>query len=190
MKHEGWLKATRYISKLKVLRLQVIMEFIGWKAGYYSSFLKKGWGYIGFGLCVIPSVCSFVRHNFVSAQYLENNFIEFEQILYMHFYWQDLAWDCYASFFLHLYRSYGPWSTPKFCFRSISWEQIDRISPNFICAFIFTRSSLGSLHIIFPTFVPELWPLIYAKILFLLNILRINLQNFTKFYIYIHIDKI
>ena len=40
------------------------------------------------------------------------------------------------------------------------------------------------------TFVPELWPLIYAKISFPLNILRANLQNFTKFYICIHIDKI
>ena len=39
-------------------------------------------------------------------------------------------------------------------------------------------------------FVPELWPLVYAKILLLLNILRINWQNFTKFYLCIHIDKI
>ena len=49
---------------------------------------------------------------------------------------------------------------------------------------------LGLLHIIFCTFVPKLWPLIYAKISFLLNILRTNEQNFTKFYICIYIDKI
>ena len=36
----------------------------------------------------------------------------------------------------------------------------------YIYAFILTRSSLGLLHIIFPTFVPVLWPLIYAKICF------------------------
>ena len=59
-----------------------------------------------------------------------------------------------------------------------------------IYAFILTRSSLGLLHAMFRSFVPELWPLIYAKISFPLNILRTNWQNFTKFYICIHIDKI
>ena len=53
-----------------------------------------------------------------------------------------------------------------------------------------TRSTLGFLHIIFHLFVSEVWPLIYAKILFLFNILRTNGQNFTKFYICIHINKI
>ena len=67
---------------------------------------------------------------------------------------------------------------------------MDRISPNFIYAFILKRSTLGLLHIIFRTFVPELWPLIYAKISFPFNILRTNGQNFTKFYICIHIEKI
>ena len=42
-------------------------------------------------------------------------------------------------------------------------------------------SSLGLLHVIFHTFLPELWSLIYAIILFPLNILRTNSQNFTKF---------
>ena len=44
--------------------------------------------------------------------------------------------------------------------------------------------------IVFRTFVPMLWPLIYAKISFPSNILRTNGQNFTKFYKCIHIDKI
>ena len=65
----------------------------------------------------------------------------------------------------------------KFRFHSISWEQIDRISPNFIYAFISTRSSLELSHIIFRNFVPELWPLIYAKTLFLL---KIQLKGITK----------
>ena len=43
------------------------------------------------------------------------------------------------------------------------------------------RSSLEFLQVIFRHFVPELWPLIYAKISFPLNILRINWQNFTNF---------
>ena len=125
-----------------------------------------------------------------SAQYLENKLTDFHQILYMHSFWQDLAWDCNTLFFAHLYQSNGPWFTPKFCFRSISWEQMDRISPNFIYAFILTRSTLGLLHIIFRTFVSELWPLIYAIISFPYNIYRTNGQNFTKFCICIHIDKI
>ena len=41
-----------------------------------------------------------LRKSFVSAQYLENKSSEFQQILYVHSYWQDLAWDCYTSFFL------------------------------------------------------------------------------------------
>ena len=91
---------------------------------------------------------------------LENKWTEFHQILYMHSYWQDLFSDCYTSFFAHLYQYYGPWFMPKCRFRSITWEQIDRISPNFIYAFILTRSILGLLHIIFCTYVLELWPLV------------------------------
>ena len=67
---------------------------------------------------------------------------------------------------------------------------MDRISQNFIYAFIFTKASLELMYVIFRTFVPELWPLIYAKISFPFNILRTNGQNFTKFYICNHIDKI
>ena len=67
---------------------------------------------------------------------------------------------------------------------------MDRISPNLTYAIILTRSTLGLLAVIFRTFVPVLWPLIYAKILFTFSILRTNGQNFTKYYICIHIDKI
>ena len=49
---------------------------------------------------------------------------------------------------------------------------------------------LGLLAVIFRPFVPVLWPLIYAKISFPFNILRTDGQNFTKFNICIHIDKI
>ena len=79
---------------------------------------------------------------------------------------------------------------PEFCLRSISLEQIDRFSPHFIYAFILTRSSLGLLHTIFCPFKPEFWPVLNAKFLFPLNILRTNWQIFTKFYIYIDIDKL
>ena len=103
-----------------------------------------------------------------------------------HSYWQDLALNWYTSFFAHLLQSHGPRFMPKFCFRSISWKQMDRISPNFIYAFILTRSTLELLHIIFGTFVPELWPLIDLKISFRLNILRTNGQILTKLYIYLY----
>ena len=52
--------------------------------------------------------------SFVSAQYLKNQLVEFHQILYMHLSWQDLAWDCYTSFFANSYQSYGPSLTPNF----------------------------------------------------------------------------
>ena len=75
-------------------------------------------------------------------------------------------------------------------FHSISPEQIDGFSPNFIYAFILLRSSLGLLHVIFRTFEPELWPWIYAKFSFPFYILSTNEQNFTNFYMCNHIDKI
>ena len=45
------------------------------------------------------------------------------------------------------------------CFRSIAWEQIDGIWPNFAYALMLTRSSLGLLHVNFRKFTTELWPL-------------------------------
>ena len=56
----------------------------------------------------------------ISAQYLENYITYFHQILYMHLYLQDLALDCYTSFFAYLYQSYGPLFTQKICFLSLS----------------------------------------------------------------------
>ena len=67
---------------------------------------------------------------------------------------------------------------------------MDRISANFICATILTRSMSGLLHIIFCSFVPDLWPLVYSKISFPLNILRTIGQILTNLYIIIHTDKI
>ena len=157
--------------------------------------------------------------NFVSAKYLENKLTEFHQILYMHLYWQDLGWDCYTSFFTNLYQHYRPWFTAEFRLRTLSWAQIDRfitkypyaliltrlrlgllrhfsliytraMALNVLCALILTRFRLG-LYMSLRSFVPELWPLNFARISsFPLNILRTNWQIFTKFYICIYIDKI
>ena len=46
------------------------------------------------------------------------------------------------------------------------------------------------VNIIFRTFMPELLPFVYDKNLFPLNILRTKRQNFSKFYLCIHIDNI
>ena len=86
--------------------------------------------------------------NFVSDQYLKNKLTDFHQILYMNSYWQDLALDI-MSFFANMYQSYGPWFTPKFCFRSLSWELFYRIYPNFVCTLMLTWSSLGLFRVIF-----------------------------------------
>ena len=45
-------------------------------------------------------------------------------------------------------------------------------------------------HNFFEHLYQELWPLIYAEISFPLNILVSTWHIFTKFYIWIHIDKI
>ena len=49
----------------------------------------------------------------------------------MHWYWQDLGWDCYLAFFTNLQQSYGPCFISEFRFHSISLEKIDRIWPIF-----------------------------------------------------------
>ena len=49
-----------------------------------------------------------LHQNLVFVQYLENQLVEYHQILYMHSYWQDLAWDCYMSIFTNMYKIYGP----------------------------------------------------------------------------------
>ena len=104
-----------------------------------------------------------------------------------------IGWDCYTSFFAHLYQSCGPWFTPKFCLRSIPWEQIDRISPNFIYALILTRSSFGLLQIIFAHLYKSYGPWLAPKFRFR----SISWEKIDRtqrispnFYIWIHIDKI
>ena len=104
-----------------------------------------------------------VRHNFVSTQYFENKLLEFHQILYMHSYMDKIfvglvthnsSHNCTRVMALYLRQN----------FVYAQYLENKQISPNFIYAIISTRSMLGLLHIIFRTIVPELWPVIYAKI--------------------------
>ena len=129
---------------------------------FIAPLWKRGGGAIlDYGcLAFCPSVRSSVCPTyFVSAQYLEKYFIEFNQILYVHLYWHDLSWDCYTSFFEHLYQSCGPWFTPKFPLNILNttWQIFTKF---YIYSFILTRSRLGLFYLIFQKFVPELWPII------------------------------
>ena len=93
--------------------------------------------------------------------------------------------------FAHLLQMlWCPWLISECRFHPISWERIDRIWPNFVCALILTISRLGLLPAIFRKVVTELWPLIDVRFSRSLEILRTNWYNFTKFYICIFIDKI
>ena len=65
------------------------------------------------------------RQNCVYAQYLVNWFVDFDQILYVHCYWQALDLDDWTIFFIHFQQSYGPWLMPKFYLCSMSCGPID-----------------------------------------------------------------
>ena len=67
----------------------------------------------------------------------------------------------------------------EFCFHSISGEQMDRISPNFVYAFILTISRLGFVTVTC-IFVTELWPLIDVRIFFPAQCLQIFLLNIFR----------
>ena len=125
-----------------------------------------------------------LRQNFVSTQYLRTNWQNFTKF-YICILIDKISLELLHIIFHLFVPELWPLIYAKFCFHSISWEQMDRISPNFIYAFILTRSTLGLLHIIFaygPWFRP--------KFPFWFNILRKNGQNFTIFYICIYIDNI
>ena len=123
--------------------------------------------------------------NLVFAQYLENKLMEFDQILHMHWCWQDLGWDCYASIFANLQQSYGLWLISEFRFRSISLEWIHGIWPNVAYALILTTSRMGLLRVNFRKFIRELWPFIDVRISFPLNIMRASWRKLAKFCIWI-----
>ena len=68
----------------------------------------------------------------------------------------------------------------EFHFRSISLEQMDPISPNFIYACILRRFRLGLFPGIFHKFVTECWPLIDIRISYLLNNLEDKRAEFPN----------
>ena len=89
------------------------------------------------------------RHNFVSAQYLVNESMEFDQILHMHWPKPHQDWDCYAPMFANLEQRYGLWLSLRVHFRLISLERMNRIRPNFAYSITLTGSRFGLLRVHF-----------------------------------------
>ena len=67
---------------------------------------------------------------------------------------------------------------------------MDRIELNFVYALTLIISRFGLLSVKFCKFATDLRPFIDVKISFLLDILRSNGQNLTKFCIHININNI
>ena len=78
----------------------------------------------------------------------------------------------------------------EFCFRSISSKPMDKIELKFVYTLTLIISRLGLESVKFHKFATELRPFIDVRILFPLNILKMNGQNLTKFCMHINIDKI
>ena len=97
--------------------------------------------------------------------------MDFDKILWMHWYWQYVGKDNYKLLFVFFQLTYGPWLMSAFYFHLISWEQIDGFWWNFVWP---TRE-------IFPNFSTESWPLIDVKISIFLNIFRNNEWILIKF---------
>ena len=124
----------------------------------------------------------------VFAQYLENGWTEFNQILYTLYHWQDLCLYRKRSFFVNLQQSYSPWFMSEIVFSSNhenGWTEFNRI--------LYTHyywQGLCWYCIFFFIFATDLRPLIDVRNWLVLNILRMDGQNLTIFCIYIFFDKI
>ena len=103
----------------------------------YVAFLKHHFSQICNGVSALDWC-----QKLVFAQYLENGWTEFNQILYTLYHWQDLCLYSKGSFFTNLQQSNSPWLMSEIVFCSISWEWIDRIQPNFVYTWSWTRSRL------------------------------------------------
>ena len=158
--------------------LRILASFCSW-AGWFDSYLVENlrrhifawhgsyswWRFSLLWVTKYGGVYCFqvVRHAvsqwlppilfFVSIQYLEKELMDFDQILHMHWYWQDLGWDYYASICNRAMAFDVSWLT--FPLWQYLENELDGIWPNFAYALILTRSRLGLLHINFCKFVTE-----------------------------------
>ena len=103
----------------------------------------------------------------VFAQYLENGWTEFNQILYTHYHRQDLYWYCKASFLANVQQSYRPLIDVRNWFLSQylenGWTEFNQILHTLyhwhdLC--LYCKLSF------FRKFATELWPLIDVRNIF------------------------
>ena len=92
--------------------------------------------------------------------------MDFDQILCMHWYWQDVDLDDWTIFFVHFQQSYGLWSMLKFHLCSISCVPPDGFWSNIVNALILTKCRQGQLQIIFCYFSTVLWPWLMSEFCF------------------------
>ena len=135
--------------------------------------------------------CPSVRPS-VSASFSDSNLSSFWPIFFKRFNDIDIGEEWFGianglNSFIN--NRVWPLIDVKVCFFSVSSEQMDEFWYNFVYALIYTRSMLFRMHVIFGQFSTELWPFIDVRILFMLNILWINLWISSKFCICIDIDK-
>ena len=122
------------------------------------------------------STTALVSHNFVSTQYLKNKLIEFHQILYM-----ILTRPRLGLLYIIFHT-----------FVMVLWPLID-----VIISFLLNKSTEFYQILYMHSYWQNLgWDYYqsyftwFVRISFPLNILRTNWQNFTEFYVCIHIDNI
>ena len=176
-KYEGWVYCFQVVRDDVIPWFQLHFRSISWEQndGIWPNFAyaliltisRLGFFCVNFHQIVTelwPLMIHDFCQNFVSAQYLENELMKFDQIMHMHWYWQDLGWDCYTSIFIKQSQSYGPWwSMMMIFFRilfplnilSTKWWNLTKVC---ICIDI-DKIRLGLLHVSFHQIVIELWPL-------------------------------
>ena len=117
-------------------------------AFFLNIFRTNGWIVINFWICIDKykihvasdahcfwSIFNRVmaldrRQNFVYAQHLVNWFVDFDQILSMHWYWQNADLDYWTIFFVHFQQIYGFWLMWKYVFLQYlqnKWVNFDKI---------------------------------------------------------------
>ena len=108
-----------------------------------------------------------VRMSF-SLIVLRTNSSEFDQSLYMLWYWQDLVWDCYTSIFANLLQRYD--GIFSFNIWRTNWWNFTKF---FICIYI-GKIEDGIITHLFLQICNRVTHLIDVRILFLLSVLRTN----------------
>ena len=115
----------------------------------------------------------------VFAQYLENEWTEFNQILYAYYHGQDLRSDCKVSFFAYLQQLWPLIYVSNWFLLNILRQNGQKLT-KFCIRIILDKIYVWIVGCHFSQIATELRLLIDVRIWFLLNILRMNGHNFTN----------